>query len=100
MQDRLLLAGLGVSLVGSLVVALADAWLSRLTLIYLDAIEANVANLVQAVRSRVDQVAATSVDPMRDRKENRARTLKTLGWLALVLGFGLQLAACLTGSPR
>ena len=42
----------------------------------------------------------TSIDPKRDRGQNQARGLKTLGWLVLALGFGLQIAAaCLTGTP-
>src|SRR5437868_2947262 len=93
MGNWILLAGLGLSLGGASVLALADAWLSRSILIYLDAVETNVAKLVEAIRSSGTQVIVTGIDLKRDRGQDRARALKTLGWLALVLGFGLQIAA-------
>lgn len=99
MHDPLLLAGLGVSLGGALVVGLADALLSRLTLVYLDAIEANVAKLVEAVRTGANQLTVTDVDVKRDRRQNRLRACKTLGWLTLALGLGLQLTAYLIRVP-
>jgi hypothetical protein len=99
MEYPLMLVGLGVSLGGALVVALADAWLSRLMLMYLDAIEANMVKLLEAVRTGATQVDATGIDLKRDHRQNMVRAVKTLGWMALALSFGLQLAACLTGSP-
>ena len=97
MESWLLLAGLGLCLLGALVVALADAWLSRSLLDYLDAVESNVAKLAKAILAGSDHVAITDIDLKRDRGQNRARGLKSAGWLALALGFGLQFAAaCLT----
>jgi hypothetical protein len=95
MYDWIFLAGLGSGLAGATLVAAADAWLSRALLVYLDAVEANVGRLVEAVRSGTNQVAATGINLRRDRGQDRARVLKTFGWLALVLGFALQCSACL-----
>jgi hypothetical protein len=85
--------GLCVSLAGVLVAALADAWLSRSVLVYLDAVEANVAKLVAAVRSGDPNLTVTGIDLKRDRGQDRARALKNLGWLTIAAGFGMQLAA-------
>jgi hypothetical protein len=93
----ILLAGLGLGFTGALAVALADAWLSRSLLVYLDAVEANLARVVQAVRSGNPDFAVTDIDLKRDRGQDRARTVKTFGWVALGVGFALQIvAACLT----
>lgn len=40
MHHYLGLAGLGFNLFGALILTLADAWLSRSVLVYLDAVEA------------------------------------------------------------
>ena len=77
-----------------------DAWLSRSMLIYLDAIEANVGKVVQALRAGGTEVAVTHINLARDRGQNQARALKTLGWLALAAGFGLQIAWVATTLPR
>jgi hypothetical protein len=101
MEYWLLLVALGFNLGGALVLALADAWLSRSTLVYLDAVEANVAKMVDALRSASTSVMVTGVDLKRDRGQNVARALKTIGWLALALGFALQFAAVyMTRPPR
>ena len=99
MEPWLRLVGLGISLGGALVLALADALLSRSILIYLDALEANVAKMVEALRSGSTSVIVTGVDLKRDRSQNLARALKTVGWLALALGFGIQLAAAYLTKP-
>src|SRR5438552_4299419 len=93
MEPWLLPAGLGVTLAGAIVLALADAWLSRSILVYLDAVEANVHRLVDAVRAGGTHLKVTGTDLKRDRGQNSARAIKMLGWLILVLGFGLQLFA-------
>jgi hypothetical protein len=101
MAHELWLLGLCLSLGGALLVALTDAWLSRLLLIYLDAVEANVEKIVEAIRSETTEIAVTGIDLKRDRRLDRARNLKTGGWLALVVGLGLQLAAVyLTSGPN
>jgi hypothetical protein len=97
MEYQLLLIGLGFSLGGAITVTLADAWLSRLLLMYLDVVEANLENLAKAVRTGSTELTITDVDLKRDGRQNRARTLKTLGWLALALGIGLQTAAAYVG---
>jgi hypothetical protein len=95
----LLLAGLALALAGATLVALADAWLSRSVLIYLDAVEANLGKVVELLRAGGDRLDVTGIDPKRDRGQNQARGLKSLGWLTLALGFGLQIAAaCLAGA--
>jgi hypothetical protein len=99
MELPLLAVGLGLNLGGAVVLALADAWLSRSTLVYLDAIEANVGKMVAALRAGSTSVAVTGVDLKRDRGQNLARALKMIGWLALALGFGLQLAAVYMTRP-
>lgn len=99
MEFQLLVAGLGCSLGGAVVVTLADAWMSRLILIYLDALEANVGKLVEALRSGATQVDTTKIDLGRDQRQDFVRAIKLIGWLALAVGLGLQLAAVLT-APR
>jgi hypothetical protein len=100
MEFWILIAGLALGLVGAVMVSFSDAWLSRSLLIYLDAVEANVVKVVEALRARDAQFTITEIDLKRDRKQNLARALKTLGWLLLAVGFGLQLAfAFLSRSP-
>lgn len=100
MEFWIRLTGLGLGLGGALVVALADAWLSRSVLVYLDAVETNVGKLVEALRAGSTQLTVTGTDLKRDRGQDQARALKTVGWLILTLGFGLQLAAaCFTKLP-
>jgi hypothetical protein len=89
----MLIAGLALALAGALVSALADAWLSRSLLIYLDAVEANLGQVAEAIKTGTTKLRVTGIDLKRDRSQNRARALKTLGWLALALGFALQIAA-------
>jgi hypothetical protein len=95
----LLRTGLGLGLGGALVVAVADAWLSRAMLVYLDAVEANVGKLVESARDADRRLDVTGIDLRRDQGQNRARALKTLGWLALASGFALQLAAACLAKP-
>jgi hypothetical protein len=94
------LAGLGFSLAGAFVFALADAWLSRSLLTYLDAVEANVERLVRAVRTGSTELVVTGTDLKRDRGQDRARSLKAVAGLTVAFGFALQaLAAYLTRYP-
>ena len=87
------LTGLALGLGGVLVVALGDAWLSRSLLIYLDALEANLDLVVKALRAGATELTVTGIDVKRDRRQDRARTVKTFGWLILASGFSLQIAA-------
>ena len=87
------IAGLGLALGGAVLVAWADAWFSRAVLIYLDAIQTNVAQVVQALRSGGTSPRITEVNPQRDRTQNRARSMKLLGWCVLILGFLVQILA-------
>ena len=75
MEYRILLAGLGFTLGGAVAVAFADLWLSRLLLVYLDALEANGEKLAQSLRSGSTHVVVTGIDLKRDQRQNRARTL-------------------------
>ncbi len=93
MEAWLLPAGLGISLAGVVVVALADAWLSRSILVYLDAVEADVHRLAVAVRGGSTDLKVTGIDLKRDRRQNRARAVKLLGWFILVVGLAMQLGA-------
>ena len=93
MQEQILIAGLVLTVAGALLSAVADAWLSRLVLVYLDAMEANVGKLAEAVRSGGKHVATTGIDLKRDRRQETARAFKLLGWAVLVLGLATQLAA-------
>jgi hypothetical protein len=95
MEFGMLISGLGLAIGGALLLAIADAWLSRSILVYLDAIESNVAAVATALRASNTQLAVTGINLMRDRGQNRARALKTLGWFTMAFGFGLQLAASL-----
>jgi hypothetical protein len=99
MESWMPLAGLGLGLGGALLAGLSDAWLSRSVLIYLDAVEANVAQLVAAVRQGRTALEVTAADLRRDRGQDRARALKSLGWVLLAAGLGLQAAACAVRRP-
>jgi hypothetical protein len=92
----ILLAGLVLATGGVVITGLADAWLSRSILVYLDAVEHNVSKVVEALRAGATNLKITGIDVKRDRAQNRARALKTVGWLVMASGFALQLvAACL-----
>ena len=99
MDVRITLLGLGFTFGGAVVVAVADAWLSRSLLIYLDAVEANVGRVVALLRDGGAGLAVTGIDLKRDRGQDRARALKVVGWVVLILGLGLQLAAAWAGRP-
>ena len=100
MAAWMLLAGLGLSLGGAIVAGLADAWLSRSVLIYLDAVEHNLRNVVKTIQAGGHDPNVTEPNLKRDRTQDQARAAKSLGWVALVLGFSLQLvAACLIRFP-
>jgi hypothetical protein len=99
MELSILHAGLGLSFGGAVVLALADAWLTRSMLAYLDAVEANVTKMVEALRAGSTYVIVTSMDVKRDQSQNVARGLKMIGWLALAAGIGFQLAAAYLTKP-
>jgi hypothetical protein len=99
MEYRIVLTGLGLIFGGAVMVALADLWFSRLLLVYLDAVEANVEKLAEAVRTGSMVITVTGIDLKRDKRENSARLLKTLGWLVLILGLGIQIGAALLAKP-
>src|SRR5260370_22774016 len=80
------IAGLGLNLVGALILALADVWFSRSVLVYLDALEANLWKVVEVLQSGGSQFVNTGVNLRRDRGQDRARSLKLLGWVVLFLG--------------
>ncbi len=91
--------GLAVTLAGALVVAVTDAWLSRSLLVYLDVLENNLGKMARALQEGANQVAVSGVNVRRDRGQDRVRAVKTLGWLVLVVGLGLQLTAAWLGKP-
>ena len=95
MEPWIALIGLGLSVGGAVVVAAADAWLSRSLLVYLDALEANLGKLVAALRDGGTNLAVAGIDLKRDRGQDRARAFKTVGWLVLVAGLGLQFVAAM-----
>jgi hypothetical protein len=93
MGTVLLFAGLGLSMAAAVVLAVTDAWLSRSMLIYLDAVETNVAKIVHALRAGGTEPTVTGMNLQRDQGQDRARAIKTLAWFVMAAGFGLQLAA-------
>jgi len=95
MDILLLIAGLSLSFAGAFVVAVTDAWLARSMLIYLDAMETNVATIVHALRAGGTDPTVTGMNLKRDRGQDRARAIKTVAWFVLIAGLGLQLAAAL-----
>jgi hypothetical protein len=97
MTSVILLAGLALSLAGAVIVAGADAWFSRSVLLYLDAVDANMRKLVESLRAGSTEVVVTRIDVEGDRGQNRARSLKTIGWLTLTAGLALQFAAVCVG---
>ncbi len=96
----IVLAGLGVSFLGALVTTLAEARLTRSILIYLDAVEGNVREIVDAIRSGATALVVTSPDLKRDRGQERLRALKIIGWLTVALGFGTQLVGIWLSRPQ
>src|SRR5947209_3483847 len=82
--------GLGLNLTGAVIVALVDAWFSQALLVYLDALESNLAQAVQELQSGGSKFVPTKIDLLRDRSQNRARGLKLIGWCTLSVGFLLQ----------
>lgn len=87
------IAGLSCNLVGALLITIADTWLSRSMLLYLDSVEDNLEKVSNALRAGTTQLMIAEVDRTRDRRQNRVRALKTLGWFVLSLGMALQLAS-------
>ena len=92
------IAGLAFNLLGALIVTLADSWFSRSVLVYLDALETNLSKVVEVLRSGGTQFVCTGIDLRRDRGQDRARSLKLLGWAVLCLGLLLQFIALLLGT--
>jgi hypothetical protein len=90
MHYYLEIAGLGLNLLGAIILALADAWFSRSVLIYLDALESNISKVIEVLQSGGNEFVRAGIDLKRDRGQNRARSLKSLGWTVLILGFLVQ----------
>src|SRR3954466_3454283 len=97
MDERILLVGLGLTFVGGLLVAAMDAWLAQLVLLYFDAVEANVEKVIESLRAGDNQVVVTEIDRTRARRLDRARGMKSVGWLVMVLGFAIQILAVYVG---
>ncbi|MCI0639627.1 MAG: hypothetical protein L0Y72_15500 [Gemmataceae bacterium] len=93
MHLELGIAGLGLSVIGAILLALADAWFSRSVLMHLDALEANLSKVIEVLQGGGSEFVNTGVDLKRDRGQNRARSLKNLGWTILVLGLLTQVGA-------
>src|ERR1700726_2483853 len=89
--------GLGLNLAGVIIVALGDAWFSRSVLVYLDAVESNLAKVVTVLQSGGSHFVITETDLRRDRRQDRARSVKLMGWGVLALGFLLLLIALRLG---
>jgi hypothetical protein len=87
------MAGLGLNLAGTLILALGDAWFSRSVLVYMDAVEANLSKVVEVLQSGGNQFVITGIDLKRDRNQDRARLLKLMGWGVLALGLVLLIIA-------
>jgi hypothetical protein len=93
MDNPIGLGGLGLMLFGAVIAGLADAWYSRAVLVYLDAVEANLEKVVEALRGGATHFTITDINLRRDRGQDRARAVKLLGWCTLVVGVGLQFAS-------
>lgn len=91
------IAGLGCNLLGALILAVADVWFSRSVLVYMDALETNLGKVVEVLQSGGKQFVSTGVNLKRDRGQDRARSLKFLGWLVFLLGFVVLLLTRLLG---
>jgi len=91
------IAGCGLTLAGALVLALADLWFSRSVLVYLDALETSLLNLIQVLQQGGSRFVPGEMDLARDRGQNRARFLKLVGWSFLILGFACHLALLVLG---
>jgi hypothetical protein len=66
-------------------------------LIYLDALETNLRKVVEVLQSGGNQFVNTGINLKRDRGQDRARSLKFLGWAVLFLGFLVQFVTLLIG---
>jgi hypothetical protein len=94
------ISGLGLNLLGAAIVALTDSRFSRVVLVYLDAVEANLVGLARALREGRTDFILQEVDVRRDRALDRSRSLKLAGWCVLILGLLLQaIALQLAKSP-
>ena len=91
------MVGLGLNLAGAVILALADAWFSRSVLVYLDAVEANLSKVVGVLQSGGSHFVITEINPARDRGQDRARSMKLVGWCVLSLGFLVLLIALRLG---
>ena len=69
-QAKLLCRALGPTFGGAVAVALADLWFSRLVLIYVDALEADVARLSHAIRTGSSDFEVPDIDLKRDQRQN------------------------------
>ena len=99
MVPHLLLTGLILNLVGIAILAIADVWFSRAVLVHLDALEANLTNLIGILRNGSGHLVDSGIDLRRDRGQDRARFVKLIGWVLLALGIltqGASLVVCLT----
>ena len=97
MHAYLGVAAIGLNLTGVLILALADVWFSRSVLVYLDALEANLSKVVEVLQGGGGQFVNPGADLRRDRGQDRARSLKLLGWAVLALGFLVHLSELLLG---
>ena len=93
------LGGWGLTLAGAAVVALADDWFSRSILLYLDALELHLAQVVQVLQNGGSKFAPSAVNLRRDQAQNRARGLKLLGWCLLLAGCLVQVAVLALAAP-
>jgi hypothetical protein len=87
MHLYLAIVGLGLNVIGAIILGFADAWFSRSVLVYLDALETNLANAVGVLQSGGSRFDNAAIDVKRDRGQDRARSLKLLGWAILAVGF-------------
>ena len=85
------IAGLTLNATGVLLLTVADLWFSRAILVYVDALEDNLLKLVRELQAGGKQFVITEIDLKRDRRQNLARSLKSLGWLVLFLGFVISI---------
>jgi hypothetical protein len=96
MYGWVIFSGSVLNVVGAILIALGDTWFSRSVLIYLDALEGSLSKVVDMLRSGGKDFIALEINPQRDRGQDRARSVKLVGWCVLTVGLVVQLiGSCL-----
>lgn len=85
--------GLWLTVFGAILLGVGDAFFNRSVLVQIDVLEANVLRIAQNLHNGGGQLTLMMSNPRRLRTQDGARSLKSVGWFFLILGFLLQIIA-------